>query len=144
MNLTRLVYYSQRNPSRDVDVTALVDACERSNEMHNLTGLLHTHDGVYVQVIEGGRVEVSELYARIARDPRHDRLILLSFGDAYERMFPDSAMALHQGMDEESRKVFLRYFATTDINPETVNVTTLLDALQDLPLEQPTKLTISI
>jgi hypothetical protein len=143
MNLTRLMYYSQCNISEDLDVMSLVDVCKRNNARAHLTGLLHYHRDHFIQVIEGGRVEVSELYARIARDPRHDKMILLSFGDAYERIFPDTAMALHQGMNEESRKVFLRYFPTSDINPETVNVTTLLDALQDLPLEVPTKLTIS-
>ena len=49
-------------------------------------------------------------------------------------------------MDAQTRAIFLRYFSTDMVNPETVNVDTLLDVLQDLLLETPTptKLTISL
>ncbi|MEO1363808.1 MAG: BLUF domain-containing protein, partial [Pseudomonadota bacterium] len=85
--------------------------------------------------IEGGRVEVSALYHRIARDPRHSNIILLACTDVRERMFPTWSMGLHQGMDERARAIYLRYFSTDEINPETVNVESLLDVLQDLSVE---------
>jgi hypothetical protein len=44
-------------------------------------------------------------------------------------------MGLHQGMDEQTRQIYLRYFATDEVNPETVNVESLLDVLQDLAVE---------
>lgn len=144
MNLTRLVYYSQRNPSEDMDINALIATCKRNNPRLNLTGLLHYNGDHFLQVIEGGRVEVSALYHRIARDPRHSNIILLSCTDVRERMFPTWSMGLHQGMDEQTRKVFLRYFSTDVVNPETVSVDTLLDVLQDLMMETPQKLTISV
>jgi hypothetical protein len=144
MNLTRLVYYSQRNPSEDLDINSLIETCKRNNPPDHLTGFLHYNGDHFIQVIEGGRVEVSALYHRIARDPRHSNIILLSFGDERERMFPTWSMGLHQGMNENARRVFLRYFSTDRINPETVNVETLLDAMQDLMMETPTKLTISV
>ncbi|SFR33219.1 BLUF domain-containing protein [Litoreibacter janthinus] len=144
MNLTRLVYYSQRNPSEDLDIKALIETCKRNNPRLHLTGLLHYNGDHFIQVIEGGRVEVSALYHRISRDPRHSNIILLSCADVRERMFPTWSMALHQGMDEQTRRVFLRYFSTDVVSPETVNVDTLLDVLQDLMMETPTKLTISV
>ena len=145
MNLTRLVYYSQRNPSEHMDVTALVETCKRNNARTNLTGFLHYNGDHFIQVVEGGRLEVSGLLLRIMRDPRHSNIIIMSFGDVRERMFPDHPMGLHQGMTAQTRKAFLRYFSTAQINPETVNVDNLLDALQDLSLEAaPTKLTISV
>jgi len=144
MNLTRLVYYSQRNPSEDLDINGLIETCRRNNPRMNLTGLLHYNGDHFLQVIEGGRVEVSALYHRIARDPRHNNIILLACSDVRERMFSTWSMGLHQGMDEQTRAIFLRYFSTDVVNPETVNVDTLLDVLQDLLLETPTKLTISV
>lgn len=144
MNLTRLVYYSQRNPSEDMDINALIETCKRNNPRLNLTGLLHYNGDHFLQVIEGGRVEVSALYHRIARDPRHSNIILLSCSDVRERMFPTWSMGLHQGMDAQTRSIFLRYFSTDVVNPETVNVDTLLDVLQDLMMETPQKLTISV
>ena len=144
MNLTRLVYYSQRIPSKDLDINSLIETCKRNNRHQNLTGLLHYNGDHFVQVIEGGRGEVSALYNRIARDPRHSNMILLSCSDVRERMFPTWSMGLQQGMSDQTRKVFLRYFATDVVDPETVNVDTLLDALQDLVMETPDRLTISV
>ncbi|MEO0504131.1 MAG: hypothetical protein AAFZ14_12460, partial [Pseudomonadota bacterium] len=69
------------------------------------------------------------------RDPRHSNIILLACTDVRERMFPTWSMGLHQGMDERARAIYLRYFSTDEINPETVNVESLLDVLQDLSVE---------
>lgn len=146
MNLTRLVYYSQRNPSVDMDVDALIKGCKRKHIKQSLTGMLHYNGDYFVQVIEGGRVDVSALFHQIVRDVRHSNVILLSFSDVRERLFSTQPMGLRQGMDKQSRAIFLRYFASTVIDPETVNVDALLDALHDLMVEvsEPTKLTISV
>ncbi|WP_299552238.1 BLUF domain-containing protein [uncultured Tateyamaria sp.] len=143
MNLTRLVYYSQRNPSESMDAQDLIATCERNNMRLNLTGMLHYNGDHFLQVIEGGRVEVSALYHRIARDPRHSNIILLSCTDVRERMFPNWSMGMHQGMDERARTIYLRYFSTDDVNPETVNVESLLDVLQDLSVEMAPRLRVS-
>ncbi|MBY5934668.1 BLUF domain-containing protein [Tateyamaria omphalii] len=135
MNLTRLVYYSQRNPSESLDSQELIETCQRNNKRMNLTGMLHYNGDHFLQVIEGGRVEVSALYHRISRDPRHSNIILLSCTDARERIFPTWSMGLHQGMDDRAQSIYLRYFSTDEINPETVNVDSLLDVLQDLSVE---------
>lgn len=135
MNLTRLVYYSQRNPSESLDMDALIHTCQRNNGRLSVSGLLHYNGDHFLQVLEGGRVEVSALYHRIARDNRHSNIILMGCYDVRERMFPRWSMGLHQGMDDQTREIYLRYFATDEVNPETVNVESLLDVLQDLSVE---------
>jgi len=135
MNLTRLVYYSQRNPAEKMDAEDLIRVCQRNNNRQNLTGILYYNGDHFLQVIEGGRVEVSALYHRISRDPRHSNIILLSRSDVRERLFPNWSMGLHQGMDERTRAIFLRYFSSDDINPEMVSVDSLLDVLQDISAE---------
>lgn len=135
MNLVRLVYYSERNPSLNLELRDLIQTCHRNNARLGLTGLLHYNGDHFIQVLEGGRAEVSSLYHRIARDPRHVNIILLSAGDVRERFFPTWSMGLHEGMDDKTRDIFRRYFATETINPEAVNVDSLLDALQDLAVE---------
>ena len=135
MNLTRLVYYSQRNPSETLQIDSLIETCQRNNGRMNVSGILHYNGDHFLQVLEGGRVEVSALYHRIARDPRHSNIILMGCSDVHERMFPRWSMGLHQGMDDQTREIYLRYFATDEVNPETVNVESLLDVLQDLSVE---------
>ncbi|MEO0937729.1 MAG: BLUF domain-containing protein [Pseudomonadota bacterium] len=143
MNLTRLVYYSQRNPSENLDAQQLIETCQRNNRRMNLTGMLHYNGDHFLQVVEGGRVEVSALYHRISRDPRHSNIILLACNDVRERLFATWSMGLHQGMDDKARQIYLRYFSTDDINPETVNVESLLDVMQDLSVEMSPRLNVS-
>ncbi|MEM7643642.1 MAG: BLUF domain-containing protein [Pseudomonadota bacterium] len=135
MNLTRLVYYSQRNPSLSMNMPQLMDVCHKNNAMMNVTGILHYNGNAFLQVLEGGRAEVSSIYHRIAADPRHINIILIACNDVRERMFPTWSMGLHEGMDDTTKNIFLRYFASNQVNPETVSVESLLDVLQDLSAE---------
>ncbi|MEM6932805.1 MAG: BLUF domain-containing protein [Pseudomonadota bacterium] len=135
MNLSRLVYYSERNPSVSLDMRSLMKACHRNNAASNLTGILHYNGRQFLQVLEGGRAEVSAIYHRIAADPRHFNIILMGCYDARERLFPNWAMGLHEADNDKSRDIFLRYFSSNEVNPETVNVHSLLDVLQDFSAE---------
>jgi hypothetical protein len=135
MNLTRLVYYSQRNPSMSLKLDELLVTCKRNNAMMNVTGILHYNGSYFLQVLEGGRAEVSSIYHRIAADPRHINIILISCQDVRERIFPSWSMGLHEGMGEETRKIFMRYFPSSTVNPEAISVDSLLDFLQDVSAE---------
>ena len=135
MNLTRLVYYSQRNPSMNVNVDELLAVCRRNNAAMNVTGMLHYNGTNFLQVLEGGRAEVSAIYHRIAADPRHVNIILMACNDVRERIFPSWSMGLHEGMSEETKQIFLRYFPSNKVNPEAISVDSLLDFLQDVSTE---------
>ncbi|MFP7675472.1 BLUF domain-containing protein [Marivita sp. S0852] len=135
MNLTRLVYYSQRNPSITIDMSELLEVCKRNNAAMNVTGILHYNGNHFLQVLEGGRAEVSGIYHRIASDPRHVNIILMSCHDVRERIFPTWSMGLHEGMGDETREIFLRYFPSNTVNPEAISVDSLLDFLQDVSSE---------
>lgn len=113
----------------------MIETCQRNNGRMNVSGLLHYNGDHFLQVLEGGSVEVSALYHRIARDTQHTNIILMACTDMRERMFPSWSMGLHQGMDKQTREIYMRYFATDDVNPETANVESLLDVVQDLSVE---------
>ncbi|MEM7619313.1 MAG: BLUF domain-containing protein [Pseudomonadota bacterium] len=135
MNLSRIVYYSERNQSASLDLRSLIETCHKNNSARSISGLLHFNGTYFLQVLEGARGDISDIYHRIAGDNRHTNLILISVADARERIFPTWSMGLHEGVDEKSRDVFLRYFSKERIDPETVNVDSLLDVLQDLSSE---------
>jgi hypothetical protein len=135
MKLTRLVYYSQRNSSLALNMEELLTVCQRNNAPMNVTGILHYNGSYFLQVLEGGRAEVSAIYHRIAADPRHINIILISCQDVRERIFPTWSMGLHEGMDEETKGIFLRYFPNNTVNPEAVSTESLLDFLQDVSSE---------
>lgn len=135
MNLCRLVYYSERNPAVALDLRTLIATCHKNNAPRSLTGLLHFNGTYFLQVLEGGRADVSAIYHRIATDPRHINLIILSTGDVRERLFPTWSMGLHEGMTDRTREIFLRYFAKERFDPESVNVDSLLDVMVDISNE---------
>ncbi len=58
-----------------------------ANEQNGVTGLLMFGHGHFLQVLEGSTDAVNETYQRIAKDPRHRRLRLLSYREVGARDF---------------------------------------------------------
>jgi Sensors of blue-light using FAD len=135
MNLTRIIYYSERNAALSLDVRQLLGTCHKNNSRDNITGFLHYNGFYFLQVLEGGRAVVSACYHRIAADPRHHNIVLINAEDVATRAFPTWAMGLHEGMNDRTREIFLRYFASSKVDPETISATSLLDVLQDIASE---------
>jgi Sensors of blue-light using FAD len=135
VNLFRIIYYSERNPSAALDLRQMLATCHKNNSRDNLTGFLHYNGFYFLQVLEGGRAGVSSCYHRIAADSRHTNIVMISAMDVTTRLFPTWSMGLHEGMNDKAKEIFLRYFATSRIDPETIEATSLLDALQDIAAE---------
>jgi hypothetical protein len=135
VNLSRLVYYSQRNRSIAMDTKSIIKVAQQNNARDRITGMLHFDGNCFIQVLEGGRLEVSQAYHRIAADNRHTGLIIISCTEVRERLFPGWAMGLHEMAADRVKDTYLRYFASETIDPRQVNVDSLLDVLQDLAVE---------
>lgn len=84
----RLIYKS--HSLREIDwefVDELVAKSEQSNEEAGITGVLLASKTHFLQVLEGDFYEINRLFLRIARDPRHDDVQLISFGCVENRLF---------------------------------------------------------
>ena len=76
-----LIYVSRLAPSRHSVETifrGILATARSRNEALNITGLLAYADGYFVQLLEGERAEVLQLYASITRDERHLDVSILS------------------------------------------------------------------
>jgi hypothetical protein len=71
----------------------ILSASRASNIALGVTGMLLYKGGNLMQVLEGERDAVQGLYAKIARDPRHQGLMTLLDGAQDERRFGDWSMA---------------------------------------------------
>lgn len=72
MSINQLVYVSQAVRKMSVDDLNAIHATARSNNAHiDVTGSLFYNGGWFLQVLEGPVETLSELYAKIERDPRH-------------------------------------------------------------------------
>lgn len=88
--LVRLLYASRVVGNIDDQLIRSILECSRQrNPEHGITGLLCFQPGedVFIQVIEGGRAEVNDLYRNIVRDPRHNDVMLLAYEEILERRF---------------------------------------------------------
>lgn len=86
--LVRLLYASRAEGAVTHDI---IESILQSSRQHNpalgITGVLCHGGDVYMQVLEGGRAAVNELYNRIVRDERHHDIALLHYEEVSERRF---------------------------------------------------------
>jgi len=88
MSLIRLVYASAAvAPFAQAELRELLLKARTKNGNLGITGLLLYHKRSFFQVLEGKEEDVSSLFARIGRDPRHERVLLLSKAEEEERSF---------------------------------------------------------
>ena len=86
--LVRLMYASRATETvRPEVLNAILRKSTQNNPAVGVTGVLCFSGNIYLQVLEGGRSHVSALYNRIAADPRHSDVVLLSYEDIAERGF---------------------------------------------------------
>ena len=91
--MLRLIYSSHALREMPVPELENILAVSRArNSLAGITGLLLYRDGIFMQCLEGDEMAVRQTYARIQRDPRHNRLLHLIEERTEERRFPDWAM----------------------------------------------------
>jgi len=105
-DLIQLVYVSRAKQKFTAsDVTDLLSKARSSNKQGSITGMLLYDGQSFMQVIEGERQEVLDLYARIKRDPRHDSLVHVFDKSIPKRQFPNWSMGYQDMSDEMQAEV---------------------------------------
>jgi hypothetical protein len=90
----RLLYVSRAVGPITTTVTAsILEAAKSYNPGHGITGVLCQGDGLFLQVLEGERSAVNQLYARILVDRRHKDVELLLLEEITQRRFGNWSMA---------------------------------------------------
>lgn len=78
------------------ELVALLLESRSHNEQAGITGALAYGDMQFMQVIEGEEAAVTELYGRIARDPRHQSVFKLADKAIADRSFDSWSMAFRE------------------------------------------------
>ena len=130
--LIRLLYASEAALAmRPADIEELVSRAQRANHSRDLTGALAFNHRCFLQALEGEREVVCELYTRLARDPRHKRLVILALEDITERAFSDWSMGFAPA-DALHRSLFLKHGVSGQFAPHTLSGPGALQLLLDL------------
>ena len=132
--LVRLVYASQAK--KDIDQQTIGDIlknAKESNLEYGITGVLCAYlgDDRFLQVIEGSRAEVNQLYSNILGDKRHQRVTLLDYAEISVRQFASWRMG---GVDLAKVNVssMLRYSEKPKLDPLALTGASALALLHDL------------
>ena len=119
--LVRLMYASRAaEPVKPETLNAILKKSTHHNPTVGVTGVLCFSGAVYLQVLEGGRMQVSALYNRIAQDPRHHDVVLLSYDEIDERRFAGWAMG-QVNMSRLNPALLLKYSDTGVLDPYAVS-----------------------
>lgn len=89
---TRLIFSSTRTDSDFETVDDILQASRTNNVRDGVTGVLVVGGRQFVQLLEGDRASVSQCFVRIARDPRHQDIRVISAGEAPHRLFGEYGM----------------------------------------------------
>jgi hypothetical protein len=115
--LVRLLYASRATTPLNSSVQeSILEQSRTHNPRAGITGVLCFSDDVFIQVLEGGRDEVCELYNTIVRDGRHQQVRILSFEEIRERRFGSWTMG-QVNLAKVNASVLLKYGERAELNP---------------------------
>lgn len=100
-DLIQLVYVSQATKDfEDAELTRLLEGIRPNNGKLGISGMLLYDGGAFMQVLEGDREVLENLYERIECDPRHTGLVKILQKTIAKRQFPDWTMGFSTISDE--------------------------------------------
>lgn len=92
-NLTHLIYTSAAAPGFDPsDLKTILQVARSKNAERSVTGMLLYISGSFFQVLEGDDATLTELFAIIASDPRHNNVTTIIHEPIAQRVFGDWTM----------------------------------------------------
>jgi hypothetical protein len=131
MRLVRLLYYSRA--SREMSLLDLKDILSKARENNNdidVCGMLCYDQLFFLQALEGERETVNELYLDIADDPRHDEIIIISYEEVPQRVFPQWQMGYAGSSAQFS--TLLKELGQSTFSPADMSIQQAFDFLQKM------------
>lgn len=130
--LVRCLYASRAVVPLLPDVMdSILEQSRRNNPRLGITGMLCMSDDLFIQVLEGGRDEVCELYKTIVCDTRHANVRLLVYEEITERRFGHWTMG-HVHIAKVNASLLLKYSEKAALNPFTCSGRATMALLDEL------------
>lgn len=129
--LVRLLYCSRAVDTSDAAIEAILTQARHHNPVSGITGILCYGGGIFLQAIEGGRMQVSDLFGTIQKDRRHKDVALLHYEEIQERRFGGWTMGM-VNVSKLNHSLLLKYSERAELDPYTVSGKVSLALLEDL------------
>ncbi|MBG6077144.1 BLUF domain-containing protein [Polaromonas sp. CG_9.11] len=129
--LIRLLYASTAQEGVDLEeFKRILLQSQANNDRRDLTGMLAFNSKLFLQVLEGARDEVNDLYTRLLRDPRHHTVAVLSCKEIEERHWANWSMGF-AAPNADNRALFMKYSQHSTFSPYTMKA----DAAEKMMME---------
>ena len=100
----QLNYRSEATPDLDrEELQNILTVAKEKNAQRDISGCLIFHKNCFVQILEGKKEDVLQLYEKIKEDDRHNNITLLWENEVENRYFPDWNMAYYNPEDKNLR-----------------------------------------
>jgi hypothetical protein len=129
--LVRLLYCSRSVDTSAEAIEAILSQSRQHNPVSGITGILCYGGGIFLQAIEGGRMQVSELFGHIMKDARHKDVAVLHFEEIEERRFGGWSMG-QVNVSKVNHSILLKYSEKPELDPYAVSGKVSLALLEDL------------
>jgi len=130
--LVRLTYASRAlNGVSSQLIREILEASQRNNPRRGLTGILCCNADTFLQVLEGPRAAVNELYSSLAHDQRHKDLTVLDYAEISARRYAGWSMGW-AGAKQANRELFLKYSCSDRFDPFSMSAMQIAGLLQEL------------
>jgi Sensors of blue-light using FAD len=104
--LTQLIYVSTPVPEYQNEVISSFADNRIQNQKIGINGMILSHKNFYLQILEGEREAVNNLYHSIVADHRHTDLLLIRYQEIQRPHFTDWHYAV---IDQKLDEIFYRY-----------------------------------
>ncbi|MDB5871439.1 MAG: hypothetical protein JWQ07_881 [Ramlibacter sp.] len=129
--LVRLLYASRAVDTSPDAIESILNQSRQHNPVSGITGILCYGGGIFLQAIEGGRMQVSDLFGHIQRDARHKDVALLHYEEISERRFGGWSMG-QVNLSKLNHSILLKYSEKAELDPYAVSGKVSLALLEDL------------
>jgi hypothetical protein len=129
--LVRLLYASRAVDPSPESIESILAQARQHNAATGITGILCYGGGIFLQAIEGGRMQVSDLFGHIQRDARHKDVALLHYEEIFERRFGGWSMG-QVNLSKLNHSLLLKYSEKPELDPYAVSGKVSLALLEDL------------
>lgn len=136
MVISRLIYTSRLSVNFTNDafieqLSSILNASTRHNQVEDITGALIFDNNWFVQVLEGSRDKVWSLFKKIERDSRHTAVIPVDISMVSGRRFGQWWMGCAE-RNSGNEALFARYLLDGRFEPDKMQSIELLSLMIDL------------
>jgi hypothetical protein len=142
-DLYRLMYVSDQREDAACDMGNLMEDAKLYNRKCGVTGALWYDGERFLQLLEGDKDALNQVFKRIAKSRYHQDIDVLCFSEVEDRIYRDWAMS-YFGSSSHNREVAEEFAGGSDLCLRSMPTQTLVKMLSFLEAERQSDIARSV